>query len=38
MLNGLGSGHLAKGGSYVSIMDPETKDLTIIIETMVQPL
>ena len=30
-----GSGHLNNGGSYVSIMDPDTKDLTIIIETMV---
>ena len=36
LLNGYGSGLLQYGGSYVSIMDPQTKDLTIIIETMVQ--
>lgn len=35
LLVGSGSGHLNSGGSYVSIMDPDTKDLTIIIETMV---
>ena len=32
---GSGVGHLAAGGSYVTLIDPETKDFTIIIETMV---
>ena len=36
MLIGSGSGHLNSGGTYVSLMDPDTKDLTIIIETMVR--
>lgn len=30
-----GSGHLDKGGSYVSFVDSKTHDLTIVIETMV---
>ena len=30
-----GSGHLMKGGSYVSLVDSKSKDLTIVIETMV---
>lgn len=29
-----GSGHLMKGGSFVSLVDSETKDLTIVIETI----
>ena len=32
---GSGAGHLDQGGSYVSFMDPNTKDITIVIETMV---
>lgn len=32
---GSGAGHLASGGSYVTLMDTITKDFTIIIETMV---
>jgi galactosylceramidase len=31
---GSGVGHLADGGSYVTLMDPVTKDFTIVIETM----
>ena len=36
MLIGSGSGHISSGGTYVSLMDTDTKDLTIIIETMVR--
>ena len=32
---GSGAGHLKNGGSYVTLMDPNTHDLTIIIETVV---
>ena len=32
---GSGAGHLENGGSYVTLMDPSTKDFTIVIETMV---
>ena len=32
---GSGAGHLADGGSYVTLIDPNTKDFTIVIETMV---
>ncbi len=30
-----GAGHLDNGGSYVTFMDPDTEDFTIVIETMV---
>ena len=32
---GSGAGHLDHGGSYVSFVDPNTKDITIVLETMV---
>ena len=32
---GTGAGHLANGGSYVTLTKAGTKDFTIIIETMV---
>ncbi|ELU00545.1 hypothetical protein CAPTEDRAFT_162182 [Capitella teleta] len=32
--HGLGSGHLDNGGSYVSLMSPDSKDFTMVIETM----
>ena len=32
---GSGAGHLASGGSYVTLMDTKTNNFTIIIETMV---
>jgi len=32
--HGHGTGHLERGGSYVSLTDPEEKQITIIIETM----
>ena len=32
---GSGAGHLIGGGSYVTFIDPDTKDFTIVIETMV---
>ena len=32
---GYGAGHLASGGSYVTLYDPKTNDFSIIIETMV---
>ena len=32
---GSGAGHLMGGGSYVTFIDPDTKDFTIVIETMV---
>ncbi|XP_046572254.1 galactocerebrosidase-like isoform X1 [Haliotis rubra] len=32
--HGSGVGRLAKGGTYVSLVSPDTKDLSIIIETM----
>jgi galactosylceramidase len=31
---GYGAGHLASGGSYVTLYDPKTNDFSIIIETM----
>ena len=33
--HGSGAGHLMNGGSYVTFIDPDTKDFTIVIETMV---
>ena len=33
---GSGAGHLAGGGSYVTLMNTTSKDFTIVIETMVQ--
>lgn len=36
--HGEGSGRLMNGGSYVTFIDPKTKDFTIVIETMVSPL
>ena len=36
MKAGSGAGHLASGGSYVTLMNTTSKDFTIIIETMVQ--
>ena len=35
LAHGSGAGHLDKGGSYVSIVSPDSKELTIVIETMV---
>ncbi len=35
LMHGSGVGHLKYGGSYVSLTDPDKKELTIIIETMV---
>lgn len=32
--HGSGAGHLMSGGSYVTFIDPDTKDFTIVIETM----
>jgi galactosylceramidase len=33
--HGKGVGKLNKGGSYVSLVSPDEKDLTVVIETMV---
>ena len=33
---GSGAGHLAGGGSYVTLMNTTSKDITIVIETIVQ--
>lgn len=33
---GSGAGHLDKGGSYVTLLSPDKKDATIVIETMVK--
>jgi len=36
LLHGFGVGHLAKGGSYVTLVNPDNMtDFTIVIETMV---
>ena len=36
LLHGFGVGHLAKGGSYVTLVNPDSKtDFTIVMETMV---
>ena len=34
--HGYGVGHLEKGGSYVTLISPDKKDCTIVIETMVR--
>ena len=33
--HGSGAGHLAGGGSYVTMVSPDSKQFTIVIETMV---
>ncbi len=33
--HGSGVGHFESGGSYVGLVSPDKKDLTIVIETMV---
>ena len=33
--HGYGAGHLDNGGSYITLSNPDTKDFTIVIETMV---
>ena len=36
--HGSGVGHLAGGGSYVTLASPDMKDFTMVIETMVSSI